>query len=123
MTRISHGMMPETRVGAERGCRNLGRRASSGDLKTIWEDHLRQSNSFRQAQWFDHVELVPVVGGTQRGVRDRLKVSSCLFTIELFDLMNSEAAQTQSSGNHIGYGLGLSFLAPRNFKVDSWGFN
>jgi len=123
MTRISHGMMPETRVGAERGCRNLVTRALSGELMTIWEDHLRQSNSFRQAQWFDHVELVPVVGGTQRGVRDRLNVSSCLFSIELFDLMNSEVSQTKSSGNHIGYGLGLSFLAPKNFKVDSWGFN
>ncbi len=123
MRMISDGVVPDRRIGAERGCRSLQSRAASADLMKIWTDYLQDSSSFRPAQWFDNVDIVPVVGGTQRAVRDKLKTSSCLFTIELFDLMNSETTPNRAAGEQIGYGLGLSFLAPRNFKVDSWGFS
>jgi hypothetical protein len=124
MIELSRGEVPNESVGAERGCSGTGLNASATELLDTWSRFLRDTSVIRQSQWFDQVDLVPVVGGTQRAQRGKLTSVSSLFTIEPFNLRKSNSLITsESDSGLIGYGIGLSLLAPQNFEIEAWGFN
>jgi hypothetical protein len=111
-------------VNAERGCSGAKLSEPAAKLLDIWHEYLNETSVLRQSQWFDQVDLVPVVGGTQRGQRDKLSSVSSLFTIEPFNLRKSaNLISSDADKGLIGYGLGLSLLAPSKFRIEAWGFN
>lgn len=124
MIQLSRGELPDETINAERGCSGQNLNKPAAKLLEIWQEYLSETSILRQSQWFDQVDLVPVVGGTQRGQRDKLNTVSSLFTIELFNLRKSaHVSVSESDKGLIGYGLGLSLLAPRKFQIEAWGFN
>jgi hypothetical protein len=124
MIKLSQGEVPHETINAERGCSGPGLLESASNLFETWCDFLKDSPVMRQSQWFDQVDLVPVVGGTQRAQRNNLSSASSLFTIEPFNLRKAtKSIDSESDKGLIGYGLGLSLLAPQKFQIEAWGFN
>jgi hypothetical protein len=124
MTKLSQGEVPDEFANAERGCSGPSLAASASKLFETWCEFLKESPVMRQSKWFDQVDLVPVVGGTQRAQRNKLNSISSLFTIEPFNLRKANnLIDSESDKGLIGYGLGLSLLAPQNFQIEAWGFN